>query len=81
MEKALFTYLKAKLKLKNSNFNTDEIRSKLSKLNIEKSDIKLLFDLFENCQLARYTPLDVNEMSQDYENAKLFIQIVEKIKK
>ena len=32
MEKALFTYLKAKLKLKNSNFNPDEIRLKLRDL-------------------------------------------------
>ena len=37
--------------------------------------------VFENCQLARYTPLNINEMSDDFEKAKLFIEKAEKIKK
>ena len=40
----------------------------------------LLFEIFENCQLARYTPLNIDAMSEDYKKAKLFLELIEKIK-
>ena len=46
----------------------------------EKNLIDLLFNVLENCQLARYTPLNIEAMSEDYENAKLFIEQLEKVK-
>ena len=49
-------------------------------MKVEKNIIDLLFDVLENCQLARYTPLNIEAMSEDYENAKLFIEQLEKVK-
>ena len=49
-------------------------------MKVEKNLIDLLFKVLENCQLARYTPLNIEAMSEDYENAKLFIEQLEKVK-
>ena len=80
IDKALTTYLKIKLNLKNSEFKKEDIRIKLSQIQLEKKTMDLLFEIFENCQLARYTPLNVDAMSEDYKKAKLFLELIEKIK-
>ena len=67
--------------IKNSDLKNEEIKKKLEALGINKTVIILVFQVFENCQLAIYNPLNVNEMSDDFEKAKLFIEKVEKIKK
>ena len=80
IDKALTTYLKSKLNLDNSELNNKYIRSRLQQMKVEKNLIDLLFNVLENCQLARYTPLNIEAMSEDYENAKLFIEQLEKVK-
>ncbi|RPG74204.1 MAG: protein BatD [Euryarchaeota archaeon TMED85] len=80
IDKALSTYLKIKLNLKNSEFKKEDIKIKLSQIQLEKKTADLLFEIFENCQLARYTPLNVDAMSEDYKKAKLFLDSIEKIK-
>ena len=80
IDKALTTYLKIKLNLKNSEFKKEHIRIKLSQIQLEKKTMDLLFEIFENCQLARYTPLNIDAMSEDYKKAKLFLELIEKIK-
>tara|TARA_B100001059_G_C17816725_1_gene575735 strand:+ start:213 stop:1958 length:1746 start_codon:yes stop_codon:yes gene_type:complete len=80
IDKAMTTYLKAKLKLKNSDFKIIEINDKLEMMGIDKSTIDLLVKVLKNCQLARYTPLNIDEMSDDYEKSRLFIEKAEKIK-
>tara|TARA_B100001057_G_scaffold498051_1_gene603928 strand:- start:203 stop:1954 length:1752 start_codon:yes stop_codon:yes gene_type:complete len=80
IDKALTTYLKIKLNLKNSEFKKEDIRIKLSQIQLEKKTMDLLFEIFENCQLARYTPLNIDAMSEDYKKAKLFLELIEKIK-
>jgi hypothetical protein len=78
IDKALTTYLKTKLNLKNSEFKNEIINSKLQEMNLEKESIGLLFEIFENCQLARYTPLNIDAMSDDYRKANQFIEQFEK---
>ena len=78
IDKALTTYLKTKLKLKNSEFKNEIINIKLQKMNLDKESIGLLFEIFENCQLARYTPLNIDAMSDDYRKANQFIEQFEK---
>ena len=80
IDKALTIYLKIKLNLKNSEFKKEDIRIKLSQIQLEKKTMDLLFEIFENCQLARYTPLNIDAMSEDYKKAKLFLELIEKIK-
>ena len=78
IDKALSTYLKTKLDLKNSEFKNEAIKYKLQEMNFEKKSIDLLFEIFENCQLARYTPINIDAMSDDYKKTKQFIELLEK---
>ena len=78
IDKALTTYLKTKLNLKNSEFKNEIINIKLQQINLDKESIGLLFEIFENCQLARYTPLNIDAMSDDYRRANQFIEQFEK---
>ena len=78
IDKALTTYLKSKLNVKNSEFKNEVISIKLKQINMDEKSIDLLFEVFKNCQLARYTPLDIDAMSDDYEKAKRFIELLEK---
>ena len=78
IDKALTTYLKSKLNVKNSEFKNEVISIKLKQMNVDEKSIDLLFEVFKNCQLARYTPLDIDAMSDDYEKAKRFIELLEK---
>ena len=80
IDKALTTYLKSKLNLDNSQLDKKYISSGLRQMEVEKKQIDLLFNVLENCQLARYTPLNIEAMSEDYEKAKLFIEQLEKVK-
>ena len=80
IDKALTTYLKSKLNLDNSQLDKKYISSGLREMKVEKKQIDLLFNVLENCQLARYTPLNIEAMSEDYEKAKLFIEQLEKVK-
>ena len=77
LEAALITYLKAKLNIENSDFNKDEINLKLKQLKVKENAIILLKQVFDNCQLARYTPINVDTMNEDYEKAKSFIENIE----
>ena len=78
IDKALTIYLKTKLKINNSDFKNEVIQIKLEQMNVEKNIIDLLFEVFENCQLARYTPLNIDAMSDDYNKTKRFIEQLEK---
>ena len=78
IDKALTTYLKSKLNVKNSEFKNEVISIKLKQMNVDEKSIDLLFEVFKNCQLARYTPLDIDAMSDDYEKSKRFIELLEK---
>ena len=78
IDKALTIYLKTKLKINNSDFKNEVIQIKLEQMNVEKNIIDLLFEIFKNCQLARYTPLNIDAMSDDYNKTKRFIEQLEK---
>ena len=78
IDKALTIYLKTKLTIKNSDFKNEVIQIKLEQMNVEKNTVDLLFEIFENCQLARYTPLNIDAMSDDYNKTKQFIEQLEK---
>ena len=78
IDKALTIYLKTKLTINNSDFKNEVIQIKLEQMNVEKNIIDLLFEIFENCQLARYTPLNIDAMSDDYNKTKRFIEQLEK---
>ena len=77
IDRALITCLKSKINLKNSELNDKYIIEKLSEEGVDKSSIDLLLEVLKNCKLARYTPLNIDAMSEDYEKAKLFMNKLE----
>ena len=73
----MITCLKSKINLKNSELNDKYIIEKLFEEGVDKSSIDLLLEVLKNCKLARYTPLNIDAMSEDYEKAKLFMNKLE----
>ena len=77
IDRALINYLKSKINLKNSELSDKYLTEKLSEIGVDKSSIELLLELLKNCKLARYTPLNIDAMNEDYEKAKLFMNKIE----
>tara|TARA_B100000900_G_C20411373_1_gene646965 strand:- start:479 stop:880 length:402 start_codon:yes stop_codon:yes gene_type:complete len=77
IDRALINYLKSKINLKNSELSDKYLIEKLSEIGVDKSSIELLLELLKNCKLARYTPLNIDAMNEDYEKAKLFMNKIE----
>ncbi len=78
LEKALHNYLKAKLRIETSDLSKDRIQSLLMERNVEDDVIKDFLSIFENCELARYTPITNVTMQEDYEKAAKTISLIDK---
>ena len=78
LERALHSYLKAKLKIKTFDLSKDKIKSLLNNNSISNSNIDVFIKLLESCDFARYTPLDKSDMIKDYENASKMISQIDK---
>ena len=78
LERALHSYLKAKLKIKTVDLNKDRIKSLLDNNSISSSNVTVFVKLLESCDFARYTPLGKSDMIKDYENASEIISQIDK---
>ena len=78
LERALHSYLKAKLKIKTVDLNKDRIKSLLDNNSISSSNVAVFVKLLESCDFARYTPLGKSDMIKDYENASEIISQIDK---
>lgn len=78
LDRALHNYLKSIILLDNSNYTKINIGKELNKRKIDSAITKSLNQLFNNCELARYTPITNVEMESDYTSA---IEIISKIDK
>lgn len=78
LERALHSYLKAKLKIKTVDLSKDRIKSLLDNNSISSSNVTEFVKLLESCDFARYTPLDKSNMIKDYENASEIIGQIDK---
>lgn len=78
LEKALHNYLKAKLHIETSDFSKDKIENLLSRKSVDFNTIKDFIAILENCELARYTPINQVEMQKDYDLAAKTITIIDK---
>jgi len=59
--------LKAKLQIETSDLSKDKINSLLQEKGVEDHVIKEFGGILESCELARYTPIDIVTMQDDYE--------------
>jgi hypothetical protein len=78
LEKALHTYLKAKLHVETSEISRERIAGILKQRQVDESTISEFGTLLENCDFARYTPSTDVMMKQEYENAKKVIAQIDK---
>lgn len=78
LEKALHNYLKAKLHIETYELSKDRIETLLAEKQVEASVIKDFISILESCELARYTPIDIVTMQEDYEKAATTISLIDK---
>ena len=78
LEKALHNYLKAKLHIETGDLSKENINELLAKKQIENEVILDFNKILESCELARYTPIDIVTMQEDYEKAAKTISLIDK---
>ena len=60
-------------------YNYTKLKKELEKKNIDADIIKSLNQLFNNCEMARYTPITNVEMESDYTTAFDIISKIDKL--
>ena len=78
LERALYNYLRAKLKIKMDDFSKEKISHLLSVKNLSPNEIKPFIVVLEKCEIARYSPVTDAKMQQDFDKA---IQVISNIDK
>ena len=78
LEKALHNYLKARLHIETNDLSKDRINSLLKEKQVDDGPIKDFIAIVENCELARYTPIDIVTMQEDYDKAAKTISLIDK---
>ncbi|HEX9601044.1 MAG TPA: BatD family protein [Mariniflexile sp.] len=78
LEKALHNYLKAKLHIETYELSKDRINTLLAEKQVEATVVKDFISILESCELARYTPIDIVTMQEDYEKAATTISLIDK---
>ena len=78
LEKALHNYLKAKLHIETGDLSKDKINDLLLKKEVDSEVIKDFESILESCELARYTPIDIVTMQEDYDKAAKTISLIDK---
>ncbi|WP_067146944.1 BatD family protein [Pseudotamlana agarivorans] len=78
LEKALHNYLKAKLHIETSDMSKDRITDLLKDKNVELTVVNDFISIIERCELARYTPIDIATMQEDFDKAGAAISLIDK---
>ncbi len=78
LERALYNYLKARLKIKADDFSKDKITEILVSKKLARAEIQSFIALLENCELARYSPATDVKMQQDFDQALSVISNIDK---
>lgn len=78
LEKALHNYLKGKLHIETSDFSKDKIKVLLGERGVDVQVIDDFIGILESCELARYTPITIVTMQQDYDKAAKTISLIDK---
>tara|TARA_A100000164_G_C21210572_1_gene453643 strand:- start:16 stop:429 length:414 start_codon:yes stop_codon:yes gene_type:complete len=78
LERALYNYLRAKLKIKMDDFSKEKISQLLSVKNLSPNEIKPFIVVLEKCEIARYSLATDAKMQQDFDKA---IQVISNIDK
>ena len=78
LERALYNYLKAKLKIKTDDFSKEKIMELLAVKKLSPIETSAFVALLENCEIARYSPATDIKMQQDFNQALQVISNIDK---
>lgn len=78
LERALHNYLKAKLKIETSDISKEKITELLQTVHVHEDDINSFIEVFNSCDIARYSPVSAVEMKDDYEKSISVITQIDK---
>lgn len=82
LERCLHNFLKAKLKIETSEMSSENIEELLLGKGIEQSFISEFMRIKAVCEMARYSPFDIQTMQSDYQSAaELITQLQKQFKK
>ena len=78
LERTLYNYLKAKLKIKMDDFSKEKIVEILTNKKLAVEEVQSFIALLENCEVARYSPATDAKMQQDFDQALSVISNIDK---
>ena len=78
LERALYNYLKAMLKIKADDFSKQKVTEILADRKLTGAEIQSFIVLLENCEVARYSPATDAKMQQDFDQALSVISNIDK---
>ncbi len=78
LEKALYNYLKAKLQIETVDMQKKLIADLLKERKVKIETVELFLKVIENCEMARYSPINDVKMQEDYKSAIDLIEFLDK---
>ncbi|TYP99558.1 oxygen tolerance protein BatD [Tenacibaculum adriaticum] len=78
LERALHNYLKAKLGVETSDISRDKITQLLRNKKVGEITVSNFINVLDDCDFARYTPINDVQMKQEFEKAKQVITQLDK---
>ena len=78
LELALYNYLKARLKIKPSDYSKEKIASVLKKNRIPNQEIDIFIQVIKNCEMARFSPTTNVKMKKDFDQALVIMAAIDK---
>ncbi|PWH11016.1 BatD protein [Bacteroidetes bacterium SCGC AAA795-G10] len=73
LERALHSYLKAKLKIETTELSKSKIKNLLHQKSVDKKTALEYVEVIESCERARYSPESLVNMKDDFKNASSLI--------
>ena len=78
LERALHNYLKAKLKIETTELSKSKIKNLLHQNSVDKKTALEYVEVIESCERARYSPESLVNMRDDFKNASILIEKIDK---
>ena len=78
LERTLYNYLKAKLKIKMDDYSKEKIVEILTNKKLAVEEVQSFIALLEDCEVARYSPATDEKMQQDFDQALSVISNIDK---
>lgn len=78
LERCLHNFLKARLHIETSEMSNENIQEVLKSRQVSEENIESFLEIKATCEMARYSPFDIENMKADFEKAVGVINALEK---